>query len=280
MRKREFQPPARVGYKKPPVEHRFQKGRSGNPRGRPRKAAVKPAKSAIGLGYVLLEEAYRPVSLREGDQVIELPVIRAVLRSLGVAAMKGSRLAQVAMAEMVKAEENKIASAKLELLEHATRYKADWEPVFNRCEREGRPPPDLLPHPDDVIIEDHTQSIEIIGPTDRRSKRLWDDSQERKQEFLNDIAAFKKHLKRDPQRTEFWQSCIDRQERVVDMIDLVLPDEEIRRDPHFSLDDRRERMREMCAAMRRAGGPAPPADGSTKEGWRRSPHWRSLLGVV
>lgn len=31
-----------VGYGQPPAEHRFQRGKSGNPNGRPRRAANKP----------------------------------------------------------------------------------------------------------------------------------------------------------------------------------------------------------------------------------------------
>lgn len=49
---------------------------------------------------MLLEEAYRTVAIREGDKVIELPVIKAVFRSLGVSAMKGNRLAQAVRQSM------------------------------------------------------------------------------------------------------------------------------------------------------------------------------------
>lgn len=51
---------------------------------------------------MLLEEAYRTVTVREGEKLVELPVIKAVFRSLGVSAMKGNRLAQTAMSELVR----------------------------------------------------------------------------------------------------------------------------------------------------------------------------------
>jgi len=59
--------PYQVGYGKPPLHTQFRKGQSGNPGGRPRRTATERAKA------LALREAYRSVTVKEGDKALALP---------------------------------------------------------------------------------------------------------------------------------------------------------------------------------------------------------------
>ncbi len=66
-----------VGYAKPPVSTRFQRGQSGNPSGR-RKGAIKkrtalPALNDERLKTIILEEAYRSISINDPNGQIDIP---------------------------------------------------------------------------------------------------------------------------------------------------------------------------------------------------------------
>jgi len=92
-------PPAgeyRVGYGKPPEKSRFRKGQSGNPGGRP------PGITAGRAKKLALKEAYRMVRVREGDRVVCVPALGAILRSLVALAAKGNAPAQRFVYEMVR----------------------------------------------------------------------------------------------------------------------------------------------------------------------------------
>ena len=88
-------PPYEVGYGHPPIEHRFRKGQSGNPNGRPqgrRKSALDPL---VELQELALTEALKRLKVREGDTVVEITAVEALVRRLLLAGLRGDRRAML-----------------------------------------------------------------------------------------------------------------------------------------------------------------------------------------
>src|SRR3954451_2265125 len=98
-----------VGYAKPPTATRFQPGRSGNPSGR-RKGSSKngpvlPALNDERLKTIILEEAYRSISINDVNGQMDIPMAQAVVRSLAVNAAKGNQRAQLLFTDLLKSVE-------------------------------------------------------------------------------------------------------------------------------------------------------------------------------
>jgi len=70
-----------VGYSKPPKHTRFQPGRSGNPRGRP--------KGTNNLKTDLIEELDERILVREGEKTQRVSKQRAVLKTVVARSLKG-----------------------------------------------------------------------------------------------------------------------------------------------------------------------------------------------
>jgi hypothetical protein len=192
--------PYKVGYARPPVEHRFRRGQSGNPRGRPRGARSKP-KVDTGLGMraaeaYLREEAYRTITLREGDNIIELPAIQAVFRAMGVSALKGNRFAQRTLTEMVTRLEEQDANARMELFGTAIEYKQSWTESIERAQKAGIEPPRPVPHPDDIILDPNNGSVRFAGPMTEEQRDRLDEALRRRTEAQEEVNYFAEKYRR------------------------------------------------------------------------------------
>src|SRR6266404_1901246 len=83
-----------VGYGKPPIHSRFRKGQSGNPTGKRKHGETGDAQALIR------QEAYRLLTIREGDKVTRMPALQVVARSLTTCAAKGDVPAQRALVKI------------------------------------------------------------------------------------------------------------------------------------------------------------------------------------
>ena len=158
------------GYGNPPAEHRFRKGQSGNPAGRPGRATGARGDRLPGAHEptraMILEEAYRPVTVRDGDEEITLSAHRAVFRSMAAAAMSGNQTAQHRWTKLVQAAEAQQKREQIALynvLEREERAQ-DWD------ERNGGMMV-CASYDDDIIVDSRSGTVVVRDVGEREVEK-------------------------------------------------------------------------------------------------------------
>lgn len=175
-----------VGYGRPPRDTRFAKGQSGNPSGRPRR--VKSDAPAIPALYptrhFIKAEARRMVTIREGDKRRDIATTEGVLRALGNKAMQGGTLAARTYLKYQMEEDERAAAEQEERFAFWSDYVREAHAGLAKARQQGRPKPEFLPHPDDIVFDYTNRTIRIKGPADETAAQLARETRSRMLIFL------------------------------------------------------------------------------------------------
>lgn len=166
-----------VGYGRPPLSGRFTKGRSGNPKGRPkgRGKAGDQAARPKSLSEMVLAEAAREIILTDQEgKVQSVTMGEMAVKKLAVNAAKGSNPSTRTFTQLLAAAERDLASqqalpitsieAGLQLMLAAAFLERLLGPAF----------PALLPRADEVEIDFATGNVTLRRPMSHAEQALWD----------------------------------------------------------------------------------------------------------
>lgn len=193
--------PAKKGPGYPPVEHRFQKGTSGNRLGRPLGSKNKKKRDPMQTlsDQITIEEAYRKVRSSDG----ELPALTALIRAQLLTAAKGSPLAQRYAIERIMEVEQRHRDEKTTLMMNAERYKQLHEELKIAdpawvAQNEHR----LIPHPDDIEIDWTKREVRILGPADRVERKVWQQGLDALAKMKAMVFELRREVEAEPENPE------------------------------------------------------------------------------
>lgn len=216
-----------VGYAKPPTDTRFKPGQSGNPRGRPKGSKNKrPGLHEERLKDIILDEAYRGITVREGARNVTMTMAQAVVRSMSVNAAKGQHRAQRLFAELLAGTESARKLLNDQWLDTAIEYKVQWEKELQRRERLAIADlPEPLPHPDHVEINFIEGTARVIGPCTKEEKVALDDLIENKHLLIDELRETRAAMEatEDPKECRRLQKLWDEQLQFIGIINRLSP---------------------------------------------------------
>jgi hypothetical protein len=160
-----------VGYRRPPSWTRFQKGRSGNPKGRPRRAPVAEAPPASESDDILRVALAKRLPVIEGGKQREASVQEMLQQATIKLASKGHfRALRHLLLEARELEERdrqrKIEAAREEenLFNYIVGKRASQARLWEDAAAQAKEPQEPWPHPDDILINHLAKTWHIRGP--------------------------------------------------------------------------------------------------------------------
>ena len=214
-----------IGYKKPPKENQFKPGQCGNRNGRPKGRGKKPPLPTLSeerMKSIVVMEAYRTISVRDGEKNVNMSVIQATIRGLALSAASRQPRAQRLFTELLLLIETENKASYDEFVQTAIEYKIDWDIELERRKKFGITGGEPIPHPDHIIIKPNGE-VEINGPMTKEEKVRWDKWRERKAGCDEEIVELIAMLKKDPE-DELTKQELEHVRRLRALTVKVVPD--------------------------------------------------------
>ena len=182
-----------VGYRIPPKVHRFKKGRSGNPLGRPPKSPTrKPGRSTLGKAYIA--EAHRKLRITEAGKVRQLKTIEIAVRRQGMAAVGGDLKAQREFVAGVRLAEHAACSRNDQLFDAALEYIALCETLRDDHKKRGLRAPEFEIDPDDILTDVWDRTVSLSARAQNRLNATSLALDHLRQQLIREAAALEKLL--------------------------------------------------------------------------------------
>lgn len=148
------------GGRRPSTGRPWEKGQSGNPKGRPKKNPDQPHTSDVV--DLILAEAGKVITLNEGGKRVSMPAAEAVLKAQLVSAIQGNSHAQRAWLQQVAKAQAQKQELKDEEIAAAVTLQTELECARIEWVAKGRDEMEMVAHPTDIEIDGVTGDVKCF----------------------------------------------------------------------------------------------------------------------